>query len=221
LNIEAGVKIADDSIIEAGCYIGEKVAIGKNCRLYPNVSVREHCILANRVILHCGVVIGGDGFGYIPNPSAHIKIPQVGIVQLDDDVEIGANTTVDRARFGKTWIKKGTKIDNLVMIGHNVEIGEHCFIVAGVAIAGSAKIGNLVQIGGHSGVNGHLIIGDGATIMANTKVYKDLAPGAQVMGEWAMPHHDFLKSMALYRKLPELNQRIKDLEKKLNNPDID
>ena len=213
--IEDGAEIGDDAIIEAGSYIGKGVILGEACRIYPNVTIREYSLLGDRVIIHSGTVIGSDGFGYIPNPEGHVKIPQIGNVQIDNDVEIGSNVSVDRARFGKTWIQEGTKIDNLVQIGHNVVIGKHCFIVAQVALAGSARIGNLVQIAGHSGVAGHLEIGDGTTIMANTKVYKSFPAGSKIIGEPAMPHREYYKIMARFRRLPEIYDRLRDIEKKL------
>lgn len=211
----AGARIGQGTTILPNCYIGPEAAIGENCLLYPNVTVRERCLLGNRVILHAGVVIGGDGFGYQSGPEGHKKIPQVGIVQIDDDVEIGCNSTVDRARFGRTWIKAGTKIDNLVQIGHNVEIGYHGMIVAQVGIAGSTHLGNFVTMAGQSATAGHLTLGDGVIVMGQSGVSKNLPPRAIVMGTPAMDRLEFAKQAVLIRRVEKLQAQLKEIQAQL------
>ena len=210
--VEAGAIIGARSSIAAHCYVGHGARIGEDCRIFPHVTIRERCTLANRVILHSGVVIGADGFGYEFRDGAHQKIPQTGIVQIDDDVEIGANSTVDRARFGRTWIRKGTKIDNLVQVAHNVTIGENSILCAQVGVSGSARIGNFVTLAGKVGVNGHIEIGDGAIIGAMSGVPKSVKPGAVVIGAPARPIKDYKINLALFNKLELLFERVKKLE---------
>ncbi len=211
----AGAKIGQGTTILANSFIGQQVVIGEDSFLYPNVVVRERCLIGNRVILHAGVVIGGDGFGYQSGPDGHHKIPQVGIVQIDDDVEIGCNSTVDRARFGRTWIKAGTKIDNLVQVGHNVEIGYNGMIVAQVGIAGSTRLGNFVTMAGQSATAGHLTIGDGAIVMGQSGVSKNLPPKAIVMGTPAMDRLEFAKQAVLIRRVEKLGAQLKELQAEL------
>lgn len=213
--IEAGATIGEETVILPNCYIGHNTTVGAKCFFYPNVVIRERCIIGNRVILHPGVVIGADGFGYKSGPAGHEKIPQVGIVQLDDDVEVGANSTIDRARFGRTWIQAGTKIDNLVQVGHNVEVGRACILVAQCGIAGSTHLGNGVILAGQVGVTGHLRIGDGAIAMAQSGVSKDTAPGAVVMGTPAMDRRAFAKERMLIKQVETLAQQVKELTKAL------
>src|SRR3954470_18331043 len=162
--IEAGVKIGDDTIIGAGSYVGHETVIGSACHIYPHVTIRERSRIGSRVIIHSGAVIGADGFGFEMVDGQQQKVPQLGVVQIDDDVEIGANTTVDRARFGRTWIHQGVKIDNLVQIAHNVVIGMNSVIAAQTGISGSVRIGNHVMIGGQVGIIGHIEIADGTAI---------------------------------------------------------
>jgi len=176
------------------------------------VCIRERCVVGDRVIIHSGAVIGSDGFGYSTVRGVHYKIPQVGIVEIEDDVEIGANVTVDRARFGRTHIKKGAKIDNLVQIAHNVTLGENCMIAAQTGIAGSTVIGRNVLIGGQVGIVGHLTIGDDVKIAGKSGVTKDLPEGACVSGFPAQERTKELKALAGVRRLPELLQLIKKLE---------
>jgi UDP-3-O-[3-hydroxymyristoyl] glucosamine N-acyltransferase len=180
--IEDGAEIGDGVRIGPGCCVGRNVRIGNESTLFANVSVHADCVLGERVILHSGVVIGGDGFGYAFENGRHRKIGQTGIVQIDNDVEIGANSTVDRARFGRTWIGEGTKIDNLVQIGHNAVIGKHCILVAFAAIAGSAEIGDYVVVAGQAAVAGHVSVGARATLGARSGVTKDLAAGESYLG---------------------------------------
>jgi UDP-3-O-[3-hydroxymyristoyl] glucosamine N-acyltransferase len=214
--IEAGAVIGPRAVIGAQCYVGHGVRIGADSRLYPQVSIREHCVVGARVILHNGAVIGCDGFGYaVDKQGVRTKIPQIGIVVIGDDVEIGANTTVDRARFGKTRIGTGVKIDNLVQIGHNVIIGDHAVIVAQVGIAGSSHIGPKAILAGQSGVAGHLTVGAGAVVGAQSGVVRDVPPGAYVLGFPAAPQKDTARQYALVARLPELAKRVADLQARL------
>ena len=205
--------IGDRVVIHPGVIIGAQVRIGNDVILHSNFVLQERSILGDRVILHPGVVIGGDGFGYArDHQGASIKIPQVGIVQIDDDVEIGANSTVDRAALGKTWIKRGAKIDNLVMVAHNVVIGEDTVVVAQSGIAGSTEIGNRVILAAKAGIAGHLHIGDRATVTATGGVHKDVPAGSVVSGRPAIPHRDWLKSKILCSRLPEMHTELKQLK---------
>jgi UDP-3-O-[3-hydroxymyristoyl] glucosamine N-acyltransferase len=223
--IEDGVKIGDRVIIGAFVFIGKESVIGENSFLYPHVTVRERTVIGKRVILHSGVVVGSDGFGYERKNGKHEKIPQVGIVQIDDDVEIGANTTIDRGRFGKTWIQEGSKIDNLVQIAHNVVIGKHSIIAAQTGISGSTSLGNQVTLAGQVGIAGHIHIGDGATITAQSGVTKDVPPYSVLSGRHARPIQLTHKLEVLYNRLPEIWERLKKLEKQLrteaNPPEAD
>src|SRR5437867_10771517 len=181
--IEDGSKIGDDTIIGAGSYIGHETTIGSACLIYPLVTIRERSRIGSRVILHSGAVIGADGFGFEMIDGRQQKIQQLGIVQIDDDVEICANTTIDRARFGRTWLQQGVKIDNLVQIAHNVVIGKNSVVAAQVGVAGSVRIGERVMIGGQVGIIGHIEIGDATMIGAQTGVSKSLKGGIW----WATP----------------------------------
>lgn len=213
--IESGVKIGDKTVIQAGSYIGLETTIGSECLIYPNVVCRERSVLGNRVILHSGVVIGSDGFGYEFQNGQFVKIPQTGYVQIDDDVEIGSNTTVDRGRFDKTWIQAGCKIDNLVMIAHNVVIGAHSIVVAQVGISGSTTLGKYVTLAGQVGTVGHIHIGDRATVTAKSGVSKDVPSGEVQGGHRARLLQESLKIEALTNRLPEFQERIRALEKEL------
>src|SRR6266581_2356975 len=196
-------------------FVGEGSVIGEDSVIYPNVTIRERVTIGNRVIIHSGTVIGSDGFGYIQEGGRHHKIPQVGTVVIEDDVELGANVTVDRATFGKTIIRKGTKVDNLVQIAHNVEVGEHNILVSQVGIAGSSKTGHHVIIGGQAGISDHITIGDLAMIAARSGLNRDVPPKEVVAGSPAQPRLEWLKSMAIVAKLPELRQQVKSLEDRL------
>jgi len=210
--VEPGAEIGARSVIAAHTYVGHGVRIGEDCRIYPHVTIRERCTLANRVIVHSGVVIGADGFGYEFRDGGHQKIPQTGTVQIEDDVEIGANSTIDRARFGRTWIRKGTKIDNLVQIAHNVTIGENSILCAQVGISGSTRVGNFVTLAGKVGVSGHIEIGDAAIVGPMSGVPKSIQPGAMLIGAPARPWKDYQINLALLNKLPKLFHRVKKLE---------
>lgn len=214
--IEDGAVIGDRTVIGAHCYIGHETNIGADCFFHAHVSVRERCLIGNRVILHNGVVIGSDGYGYAFANGVHHKIPQNGAVELHDDVEIGANTTVDRGRFTNTVIGRGTKIDNLVQIGHNVVIGEHCLIVAQVGIAGSTQIGNHVTIAGQVGIVGHIKIGDRAVIKARSGVIGDVPADAEYLGAPAMEESKAKRIILQTLRLPDLADRVKELEKRLD-----
>lgn len=198
-----------------GVFIGDDTVIGDDVLLYPNVVVREGCRLGSRVIVHSGTVIGSDGFGYVQYQGRHQKIPQLGGVIIEDDVELGANVTVDRATFGNTVIKRGTKIDNLVQIAHNVVVGEHNILVAQVGIAGSTTLGRHVMVGGQAGLADHLQIGDQVMIAAKSGVTRSLEPNQIVSGAPVMPHATFLKAQAVIPQLPELRRRIRELEERL------
>lgn len=213
--IEAGAVIGERTVIGAGSYVGHEARIGADCLIYPNVSIRERCVLGNKVIVHCGTVIGSDGFGYIPSPLGHTKIPQVGIVQIDDDVELGANVTVDRARFGRTWIKRGVKIDNLVQIAHNVVIGELSFVIAQAGIAGSTKMGRGCVLWAQAGLAGHLEIGDGAQVLGQSGVAKDLPAGARVLGSPAVPEREAVRDMFNIHRIDKLSATLKALQKEM------
>ena len=213
--IEEDVIVGDRSVIGAGSYIGYECRLGADCLVHPHVSLRERTILGDHVTLHCGVVLGADGFGYETVDGKHQKIPQVGFVEIGNDVEIGANTTIDRGRFGRTRIGAGTKIDNLVQIGHNCVIGEHCIICALVGIAGSTIIGNCVTIAGQVGVAGHLTIGDKSIIMAQAGVTKDVPASAVMLGSPAVPHKEFKRANAAFQRLPETLDKAHELERQL------
>lgn len=212
--IESGAIIGDGTEIGAGTVIGERVRIGRDCLVHANCSVREDCVLGDRVILQPGCVIGSDGFGYELVDGRHEKVDQVGSVVLEDDVEVGANAAIDRARFGKTRIGKGTKIDNLVQVAHNVQIGEHSLVVAQTGLSGSSKIGNYVTLAGQSGCGGHITIGDKATLTARAVAMKDLEGGGTYMGMPARPMREELKKMALVSRLPALMAEVKALRDK-------
>ena len=215
--IGSRAQVGAGTVLYPGVYLGEGVRVGCDCVLHPNVVVRDGCRIGDRVILHAGTVIGSDGFGYASEGDRKIKIPQTGIVEIHDDVEIGANTTVDRATLGKTVIGRGTKIDNLVQIAHNVAVGEHSIIAAQVGIAGSTRVGNNVTLAGQAGLVNHIQIGDGAVIGPQSGVPQSVAPGAVLSsGIAAAPHRDWLKVMALLPQLPKLWDLVRSLEKKVS-----
>ncbi len=209
------VVIGDGTIIQAGVFIGRGARLGTDCVIHANVAIKDHCILGSRVIIHSCSAIGTDGFGYEMIKGRHQKVDQVGIVQIDDDVEIGSCSTVDRARFGRTWIGEGTKIDNLVQIGHNVVIGKHCMIVSQVGIAGSCRLGDYVTLAGQVGVVGHLEIGEHVVVLAKSVVTKSLPLAGAYVGYPAKPLVEGRKLMALPARIPDLLDRVRELERRL------
>ena len=232
-SIGVGVTVGEDVSIYPGAVIGDNVTIGDGCIIHPgaviysgvtigddtvihaNVVVRERCRIGSRCVLQPGAVIGSDGFGYAPDGSSYYPIPQIGIVVLEDDVEIGANACVDRAALEVTLIRRGTKLDNLVQVAHNCQIGEDCMIVSQVGISGSTKIGNHVTLAGQVGVAGHLSIGDNVIVGAQSGVPGTLAANAAYSGTPAIPHKDWLKSMAVVANLPDLRKTVNALEKRI------
>ncbi|MBN3040764.1 MAG: UDP-3-O-(3-hydroxymyristoyl)glucosamine N-acyltransferase [Candidatus Omnitrophica bacterium] len=213
--IEDGSEIGEDTVIYGGCYIGRNSKLGKDCLVYPHVAIRERVEISNRVIIHCGAVIGSDGFGFAMVRGIQKKIPQIGSVLIEDDVEIGANVTIDRARFDKTVIGQGTKIDNLVQIAHNVVTGENCIIVAQAGVSGSTVLGKGVILAGQAGVVGHIRIGDKAIVAAQAGVTKSVLPDTKVSGYPAKPHSEAKRVNACIQHLPELYKKIKVLEAKV------
>lgn len=213
--VMAGASVGDGSELGPNCVIGADAVLGKDCHIMANAVVRERCVLGDRVILQPGAVIGSDGYGYEFSGGRHVKIEQVGIVEIGDDVEIGSNTTIDRARFGKTLIGEGTKIDNLVQIGHNCVIGKHCLIIALTGISGSTKLGNYVTVAGQVGTVGHITIGDKATLTARAGVTANLPGGEIYAGNPAQPFRDEMKQRANTRRLPKLIERLKAVEEAL------
>ncbi|MBL7071071.1 MAG: UDP-3-O-(3-hydroxymyristoyl)glucosamine N-acyltransferase [Candidatus Omnitrophica bacterium] len=210
-----GAAIGDGSIIYPLVYIGSGAVIGKNSLIYPNVTIREGVCIGDNVIIHSASVIGADGFGYVRDGERFVKIPQIGIVEIKDDVEIGACVAIDRARFGKTVIGKGTKIDNLVQIAHNVKIGENCIVVAQVGISGSVNIGKGVMLGGQAGITDHIEIGDNAMVAAKSGITKSVPPRTIMSGIPARPHNVSKKLVAHIDNLPKTAERLDRLEKKL------
>lgn len=210
--IEDGVVIGARTVIGGLAFVGRDSRIGADCLLHANAVLREGTLIGDRVIIHSGAVIGSDGFGFKFSEGKHLKVPQRGFVQIDDDVEIGACTTIDRARFGRTWIQTGTKIDNLVQIAHNVVVGPHCLIVAQTGISGSAKLGRYVTLAGQVGVVGHVEIGDQVVVAAKSGVSKDAAPRQQLMGMFGIPMQEARELVAHYHRLPKTAARLKALE---------
>lgn len=212
--ISDNVSIGDKTAIYPGVFIGENSSVGEGCIIYPNVTIRENVRIGSRVIIHSGTVVGSDGFGYVFENGVHNKIPQIGGVIIGEDVEIGANVAIDRATTGNTVIGKGTKIDNLVQIAHNVKIGQNSIIVSQVGIAGSTEIGNYVILGGQVGVADHTKIDDGVMVGGQSGAMGHVTKGIY-SGSPMIPHRDWLKSIVIFAKLPELNKKIKELEDKI------
>ncbi|MBN1779764.1 UDP-3-O-(3-hydroxymyristoyl)glucosamine N-acyltransferase [bacterium] len=208
-------QVGDGSVLMAGVVAGHDVRIGKACLLYPNVSLREGVRLGDRVVLHNGVVVGSDGFGFTMEGGKYVKIPQVGTVVIEDDVEIGANTAIDRSLLGETRILQGAKIDNLVQIGHNCTVGRHTVISGQAGVSGSTHIGDYVRIGGQAGFAGHIKIGDRAAVGAQAGVSKDVPEGTMVSGYPAKPHREELRMEAAVRQLPQLLKEFKALQEKV------
>ena len=231
--ISDSATIGDDCFVGAFAYIGENVTIGKgtqvyphtviedhavigeDCILYPNVSIYHECRIGNRVILHSGAVIGADGFGFAPNGHSYDKIPQIGNVVIEDDVEIGANTCIDRSTMGSTVVHKGTKIDNLVQIAHNVEVGENTVMSAQVGIAGSTKVGSWCMFGGQAGFAGHITVGDRSFVGAQCGVNSSLKGNESVIGSPAMEPKSFFRSSVIFKKLPDMYRDLEALKKEM------
>jgi UDP-3-O-[3-hydroxymyristoyl] glucosamine N-acyltransferase len=210
-----GTEVGPGTILEAQVAVGARVRIGAGCRIHPHVTLRDDVVLGDRVIIHSGAVIGADGFGYARDGHRYVKIPQVGRVVIEDDVEIGANVCIDRATLDETRIGRGTKIDNLVQIGHNVRIGADTAIVAQTGISGSVRVGSRVTLAGQVGVVDHVEIGDDVTVGAQAGVTKDVPPQATVLGAPAVPHTEFKRQLAALARLPELRKTLRALEERL------
>jgi UDP-3-O-[3-hydroxymyristoyl] glucosamine N-acyltransferase len=207
------VKVGNHTKIYPGVYLGNNVTVGENSILHPGVKIYTECVIGNNVIIHAGAIIGSDGFGFAPQPDGSLKkVPQIGNVIIEDHVEIGANTTIDRATIGSTLIKSGAKLDNLIQIAHNVEVGNNTVIAAQAGISGSVKIGARVMIGGQAGIGGHLQIADGSKINAQAGLGKNLKTAAAVTGSPAYDYNKAIRSQAIARNLPEMEKRIKELE---------
>ncbi|MEJ0090529.1 MAG: UDP-3-O-(3-hydroxymyristoyl)glucosamine N-acyltransferase [Limisphaerales bacterium] len=208
------VKIGANCILQAGNFIGDDSTLGEEVNLFPNVTIYPRTEIGRRVRIHAGTTIGSDGYGYVLDGGFHRKVPQIGNVIIHDDVEIGANVTIDRGALGPTVIGKGTKIDNLVQIAHNVEIGEHCLIIAQVGIAGSSKLGNYVVLAGQVGVGGHLKLGNQVTIGAQAGVMTDVPDGAKWLGAPAQPDKQVKRQVIAIQRLPDLLRRVAEFERK-------
>lgn len=214
--IDDNASVGDNTLIQAGVYIGRNAKVGTNCRVYPNVSILDRVVIGDRVIIHSGTVIGSDGFGFEPSPNGPPrKIFQVGNVVVEDDVEIGANVAIDRARSDKTWIRKGTKIDNLVHIAHNVEVGENSMLIAQCGLAGSCILGKGVIVAGQAGINGHITVGDHVIATSKAGVTKDTDAGKMVSGFPACDHNKFKKVTVSLNHVPDLIKKVAELEKKI------
>ena len=218
--IDEGVTVGEGCRLFPHVYVGDRVRIGKNVTLHAGVCVYEDCVIGDNVIIHAGAVIGSDGFGFAPNEQGEFsKIPQIGNVVIEDDVEIGSNTCIDRATMGSTVIKKGVKLDNLIQIGHNVVVGENTICAAQVGIAGSTKVGGNVMMGGQVGIVGHIQIGDRVQIGSKAGIAKNIADGETFMGYPALPYSKFQRVNAVYRNLPDLSARVHQLEKMMKQTD--
>jgi UDP-3-O-[3-hydroxymyristoyl] glucosamine N-acyltransferase len=213
--VETGVRIGDGATIEAGVFVGYKSTIGAGALIYPNVTIREECRIGDRVIIHCGAVIGGDGFGYETVDGKHYKIPHLGTVEIEEDVEIGANVCIDRGRFQKTIIRRGVKIDNLVQVAHNVVIGPDSLIISQAGISGSTELGANVIVAGQAGIVGHITLGDGAIVGAGAGVTKSVPAKTVVLGSPAKPMTEQKRIFALIARLPELFREFAELKKKV------
>lgn len=213
--IGSNVVLGSRSVVYPGAVLYDNAVVGEDCVIHANVTIRERCRIGSRCIIQPGAVIGSDGFGYAPDGSGYYRIPQIGIVVLDDDVEVGANSCIDRAAIEVTRICRGTKLDNLVQVAHNCQIGEDCMIVSQVGISGSTKIGNHVTLAGQVGVAGHLTIGDNVMVGAQSGVPSSLAANAAYSGTPTMPHKEWLKSAMVVPRLPELKKNVSALEKRI------
>ena len=213
--IEDEVCIGNKTVIYAGCYVGNLSKIGEDTIIYPHVSIRENVTIGNRVVIHSGTVIGSEGFGFLTLEGKHQRIPQVGVVVIEDDVDIGSNVAIDRARFDKTFIGRGTKIDNLVHLAHNVVIGENSLIIAQVGISGSTTIGKNVTLAGQAGLVGHIHVGDGVVVAAQAGVTKSVPAHTTVSGYPARPHNIAKRVNACVQNLPKLYDTVAQLKKKI------
>jgi UDP-3-O-[3-hydroxymyristoyl] glucosamine N-acyltransferase len=209
------VTIGDGTVIYPHTYIGDGSVIGQNCVIHPNVTLRERTILGDRVIVQSGVVLGGDGFGFVTVDGEHLKVPQVGNVVIEDDVEIGANTAIDRATTGSTIVKRGTKIDNFVHIAHNDVIGEHCLLAAQTGISGSVTVGHHVTLAGQTGTAGHIHIGENSVFIGRAGITKDTPANYFGAGVPARPHQEWVKEQVALHKLPTALKKIRELEKRV------
>jgi UDP-3-O-[3-hydroxymyristoyl] glucosamine N-acyltransferase len=214
--IERGASIGAGTVIGAHVFVGQESVLGANCHIHPQVTIRERSVIGSRVTIHSGTVVGSDGFGYEFAGGRHVKIPQTGCVQIDDDVEIGANVAIDRARFGRTWIQEGTKIDNLVQVAHNVVIGRHSIIVSQTGISGSSKLGQYVTLAGQVGLVGHIEIGDRAIVGAKSGVSKNIPAGETWFGYPAVPIRESKERLAYIARLEKLYARVRKLEQVLD-----
>jgi UDP-3-O-[3-hydroxymyristoyl] glucosamine N-acyltransferase len=216
--IADGAVVGDGTEIYPHSYIGDNVTLGKDCKIYPNVTIYHGCKLGNNVTIHAGSVIGADGFGFAPNAegTGYDKIPQIGIVTIEDDVEIGANTCIDRSTMGSTYIRKGVKLDNLVQIAHNDEIGENTVMSAQVGIAGSTKVGQWCMFGGQVGIAGHIEIGDKVFLGAQSGVPGKIKGGQTLIGTPPMEPRSYFKSQAIFRRLPDMYQQLNELQKQID-----
>lgn len=216
VQIGQGSSVGGGTVIFGGAYLGNNVTVGGHCTIHPNASILDGCIIGSRVVIHSGTVIGSDGFGYAQDEAGrHLKIPQTGIVQIDDDVEIGANCTIDRATFGRTWVQRGCKIDNLVQIGHNVVIGEHSILISQVGISGSTRVGKQVILAGQVGLVGHISIADGVRVGAKSGVSNSVKARQDVSGIPAVPHKEWLKNSANIRRLSKQREELRQLRIKV------
>jgi len=213
--IADNVKIGSKSVIHPQVYVGDNVTIGEECILYPGVKIYSNCVIGDRCIIHSGAVIGADGFGYSKESEAYHKIPQIGNVVIEEDVEIGANSTIDRAVMGSTVIRRGVKLDNLIQIAHNCDIGEHTAMAAQVGIAGSTKIGENCVLGGQVGIGGHITIGKNSQVGAQSGIISNTKEGSEIMGSPAMPVKSFFKSSIIVPKLPDMYRQLNAMEKEL------
>ncbi|MBF5046330.1 UDP-3-O-(3-hydroxymyristoyl)glucosamine N-acyltransferase [Aggregicoccus sp. 17bor-14] len=218
--VEEGARVGARSVLFPGVYLGENARVGEDCILYPNVTVREGCLVGDRVVLHASCVVGADGFGFAFDPEGpqgpqHFKVPQAGIVRIEDDVEVGACTTIDRATLGETVIGRGTKIDNLVQIAHNVKVGPLSLLCAQAGVSGSAELGQGVVLAGQVGVVGHIRVGDMAKVGAQSGIAHDVPDGQVVSGSPAIPHRDWLKNVAAQGQLADLTKEVRSLRRRL------
>lgn len=221
-SIGAGVMICrntvvgDNAVLYSGCFIGPDCRIGNNVQLYPNVTVYDDTVVGDNVTIHAGTVVGEDGFGYATHGGTHHKIPQIGNVVIEDDVEIGANCAIDRASIGSTVIGKGTKFSNLIAIGHGTKVGPHCLLVAQVGIAGSTKLGHHVTLGGQVGVVGHIAIGDHVTVAAKSGIINNVEGGMTLLGQPALPIQESKRQILMIGKLPEMREQLKAIQKQID-----